>query len=112
MKAMEGLRGFLDTLERLLPTQSHRQTRLQESAGKIEVTAKKMNQVLEEQRQLVDGLAGQARQAYHRYGPLVQAHQDQSSLAATLLEALAEIRQCTVQQISRKDKPPRDDLSS
>ena len=111
VKALEGLRAFLENLERLLPNQSQRQTRLQESAGKIDSTAKKMNRTLEEQRHLVDGLAGQARQAVQRYGPLVQAHRDQSSLAATLLEALAEIHQVTGREIPRKDKPPRDDLS-
>jgi methyl-accepting chemotaxis protein len=112
VKALEGLRAFLENLERLLPTQSHRQNLLRDSAGKIDSTAKKMNQTLEEQRQLVDGLAGQARQAVQQYGPLVQAHREQSSLAATLLEALAEIHQLTGREILRQDKPPRDDLSS
>jgi hypothetical protein len=42
----------------------------------------------------------------------VQSHREQSSLAATLLEALSEIRQRTVQQIPRKNNPPRDDLES
>ena len=111
-KEMEGLRAFLENLERLLPTRGRRQIRLQEAAGKIDGAAKRMNQSLEEQKKLVDGLAGQARQVYQQYGPLVQAHQEQLSLSATLLEALAEIRRCTFQQIPRKDKPPRDDLSS
>ena len=112
VKEMEGLRSFWENIERLLPTQGRRQVRLQEAAGKIDGAAKKMNRTLEEQKRLVNGLAGQARQVYHQYGPLVQAHQEQSSLADTLLEALAEIRRRTFQQIPRKDKPPRDDLSS
>lgn len=112
LKALEGLRAFLENLERLLPTQSHRQIRLQESAGKIDSTAKKMNQTREEQRQLLEDLAGQARQAVQRYGPLVQAHREQSSLAATLLEALNEIHQLTGREIPRKDQPLRDDRSS
>jgi hypothetical protein len=112
VKALEGLRAFLENLERILPTQSHRQIRLQESAGKIDSTAKKMNRALEEQRQLVDGLAGQARQAVQRYGPLVQAHREQSSLAVTLLETLAEIHHLTGREIPRKNPPPRDDRSS
>ena len=102
VKEMEGLRTFLENLERLLPTQGRRQIRLQEAAGKIDGTAKRMNQSLEEQKRLVDGLAGQARQVYHQYGPLVQAHQEQSSLAATLLEALTELHQHIVQQLPRK----------
>jgi hypothetical protein len=102
VKEMEGLRTFLENLERLLPTQGRRQIRLQEAAGKIDGTAKRMNQSLEEQKRLVDGLAGQARQVYQQYGPLVQAHQEQSSLAATLLEALTELHQHIVQQLPRK----------
>ncbi len=102
VKEMEGLRAFWENLERLLPTQGRRQIRLQEAAGKIDGTAKRMNQTLEEQKQLVDGLAGQARQVYQQYGPLVQAHQEQSSLAATLLEELAELHQLIVQQLPRK----------
>ena len=61
-----------------------------------------MTQSLEEQKRLVDGLAGQARQVYQQYGPLVQAHQEQSSLAATLLEALTELHQQIVQQLPQK----------
>ena len=68
VKEMEGLRAFLGNLERLLPTQGRRQVRLQEAAGKIDGTAKRMNQTLEEQKRLVDGLAGQARQVYQQYG--------------------------------------------
>ena len=102
VKEMEGLRAFMENLERLLPTQGRRQIRLQEAAGKIDGTAKRMNQSLEEQRRLVDGLAGQARQVYQQYGPLVQAHQEQSSLAATLLEALTELHQQIVGQLPRK----------
>ena len=102
MKEMEGLRTFLENLERLLPTQGRRQIRLQEAAGKIDGTAKRMNQSLEEQKRLVDDLAGQTRQVYQQYGPLVQAHQEQSSLAATLLEALTDIHQHIVQQFPRK----------
>jgi|GEM_PF-4207318 len=102
VKEMEGLRAFWENLERLLPTQDRRQVRLQEAAGKIDGTAKRMNQSLEEQKRLVDGLAGQARQVYQQYGPLVQAHQEQSSLAATLLEALTELHQHIVQQLPRK----------
>ena len=102
VKEMDGLRAFLENLESLLPTQGRRQTRLQEEAGKIDVTAKRMTQTLEEQKQLVDGLAGQARQVYQQYGPLVQAHQEQSSLAVTLLEALTDIHQHIVQQLPRK----------
>ena len=102
VKEMEGLRAFLENLERLLPTQGRRQIRLQEAAGKIDGTAKRMSQSLEEQKRLVDGLAGQVRQVYQQYGPLVQAHQEQSSLAATLLEALTELHQQIVQQFPRK----------
>ena len=102
VKEMEGLRAFMENLERLLPTQGRRQIRLQEAAGKIDGTAKRMNQSLEEQKRLVDGLAGQARQVYQQYGPLVQAHQEQSSLAATLLEALTELHQHIVQPLPRK----------
>jgi trans-aconitate methyltransferase len=102
VKEMEGLRAFLEKLERLLPSQGRRQIRLREEAGKIDVTAKKMNQTLEEQKQLVDGLTGQARRVYQQYGPLVQAHQEQSSLAATLLEALTELHQQIVHQLPRK----------
>jgi uncharacterized protein YoxC len=102
VKEMEGLRTFLENLERLLPTQGRRQIRLQEAAGKIDGTAKKMNQSLEEQKRLVDGLAGQARQVYQQYGPLVQAHQEQSSLASTLLEALTDIHQHLSRQFPRK----------
>ena len=102
VKEMEGLRTFLENLERLLPTQGRRQIRLQEAAGKIDGTAKRMNQSLEEQKRLVDDLAGQTRQVYQQYGPLVQAHQEQSSLAATLLEALTDIHQHIVQQFPRK----------
>ncbi len=111
-KEMEALRTFSENLERLLPTRDRRQIRLQEEAGKINGTAKRMNQSLEEQKRLVDGLADQARQVHQQYGPLVQAHQKQSSLAAILMETLDEIRRRTFQQIPRKDKPPRDDLSS
>lgn len=102
VKEMEGLRTFLENLERLLPTQGRRQIRLQEAAGKIDGTAKRMNRSLEEQKRLVDDLAGQTRQVYQQYGPLVQAHQEQSSLAATLLEALTDIHQHIVQQFPRK----------
>jgi methyl-accepting chemotaxis protein len=102
VKEMEGLRAFLENLERLLPTQGRRQIRLREAAGRIDGTAKRMTQSLEEQKRLVDGLAGQARQVYQQYGPLVQAHQEQSSLAATLLEALTELHQQIVQQFPRK----------
>ena len=102
VKEMEGLRTFLENLERLLPTQGRRQIRLQEAAGKIDGTAKRMNQSLEEQKRLVDDLAGQTRQVYQQYGPLVQAHQEQSSLAATLLEALTDIHQHIVQQFPPK----------
>jgi hypothetical protein len=112
VKETEGLRAFVENLERLLPTQGRRQIRLQEAAGKIDGTAKRMNQTLEEQKRLVDGLAGQARQVYQQYGPLVQAHQEQSSLAATLLDTLIDIHQHTVRQLPRKGKPPRDNLSS
>jgi ABC-type transporter Mla subunit MlaD len=102
VKEMEGLRAFWENLERLLPTQGRRQVLLQEAAGKIDGTAKRMNQSLEEQKRLVDGLAGQARQVYQQYGPLVQAHQKQSSLAATLLEAFTELHQQIVRQLPRK----------
>ena len=102
VKEMEGLRAFLENLECLLPTQGRRQIRLQEAVGKIDGTAKRMSQTLEEQKRLVDGLAGQTRQVYQQYGPLVQAHQEQASLAATLLEALTELHQHIVQQLPRK----------
>jgi len=102
VKEMEGLRAFWENLERLLPTQGRRQIRLHEEAGKIDGTAKRMSQTLEEQKRLVDGLAGQARQVYQQYGPLVQAHQEQSSLSATFLETLTELHEQIVQKLPRK----------
>ena len=102
VKEMEGLRAFLENLERLLPTQGRRQIRLHEEAGKIDGTAKRMSQTLEDQKRLVDGLAGQTRQVYQQYGPLVQAHQEQSSLSATLLETLTELHEHIVRKLPRK----------
>ena len=63
-----------------------------------------MTQSLEEQKRLVDGLAGQARQVSQQYRPLVQAHQEQSSLAATLLEALTDLHQQIVPAVPPKMK--------